>query len=348
MPRGADQERSAVELPLPIGPDPLRSWHGSCLRPAETEPSGLTFEVDLSLPVPPDFFPGSDTASRCDAISICVEIDCPIIRNPVALPKELNVSLSTHPTLPPASGHPAQAWGSLAAVRERLARMDAALDPASPTAQAALILLAGLRMEHNVVKIANFAGLKVELVARCARRLVDNGVWRSGETLCSWRIDGADHAAFWADVAVAEGKLCRRLDESGRPEWAPGGHWWKSFDLVRQSQVDRVEQSVLYYSPPPVTVAEPVHPETDTSEWDESDAGDLTGAKSVSPVSEESDVVSWGPWEAVDSDPLPRAESRTPESTGAPAAEESPSNVEADGAGSGKAVTELFPGAVWL
>jgi hypothetical protein len=205
------------------------------------------------------------------------------------------------------------------ALAERVRRLNPDLDPRAGTARAALLLLAGLYHEHNVVKLARFTGLEVDFVARCARRLVDNGVWRGGETICAWNEIPVGEPAFWADVAVAEGKLCRRMDDEGRAQWAPGGHWWKSFDLVVAAPLD---QSVLYHSPPPSVFEADAQTEeagsqatvesavgVETSDRTPDDSPDLSDDKDASP-----------------SDSVPQEES---------------SRTGADS-------SDLFPGAVWL
>lgn len=101
----------------------------------------------------------------------------------------------------------------------------------SDTFNAALVLLASLRMRHNVDALAKFCGLRREVVARCARRLHDNGVWQEGRVICSWMVPESLGDDFLHDVAVAEGKLWRRLDD-GYLCWAPPGTWYKSYGFV--------------------------------------------------------------------------------------------------------------------
>lgn len=99
------------------------------------------------------------------------------------------------------------------------------LDRGSWTFAAAVVLLTGRTVEHNVDKISRRTRLPRDFVARCARRLHDNGVWKKGLTCASWHTPGSDE--FWADVAVAEGKLSRRIDEDGEVRWVEPGEVWK-------------------------------------------------------------------------------------------------------------------------
>jgi hypothetical protein len=99
--------------------------------------------------------------------------------------------------------------------------------------EAALVLLASVETPHNVDRIARLLGLPREFVARCGRRLCDNGVWAGGKVFCSWTYPDAAGSAFWADVTVAEGRLCRRVEEeSGELQWAEPGVWHKNYSLM--------------------------------------------------------------------------------------------------------------------
>jgi hypothetical protein len=127
-------------------------------------------------------------------------------------------------------------------VRTRIAMLDSTLQQGSPDHDAALILVAAALTGQNIDRLARFTGLRREQVARCARRLVDNGVWREGNTVCRWIDTPEDTESFRADVAVAEGRLCRRMGTDGELEWAPQGYWRKHYEYVgprgeEQSQV---------------------------------------------------------------------------------------------------------------
>lgn len=112
--------------------------------------------------------------------------------------------------------------------RARLFGVDA--NRGSETFGAALVLLAGLEVGHNVDRIARRAGLARPFVSKCARRLIDNGVWSAGSTVARWIADPAAGDAFVRDVAVAEGRLLRRIGSGGRMEWAVAGAWTKHFE----------------------------------------------------------------------------------------------------------------------
>ncbi|MEW5930013.1 MAG: hypothetical protein AB1941_21370 [Gemmatimonadota bacterium] len=108
--------------------------------------------------------------------------------------------------------------------------------PMALTFRAALLLLAAREIGQNVDRLAARTGTTRSFVGRCARRLLDHGVWADGETVCEWGDEGPAHPSFWNDVAVAEGKMCRRVDESGAFEWAPVGDWIKYYEYRDPSQ----------------------------------------------------------------------------------------------------------------
>jgi hypothetical protein len=88
---------------------------------------------------------------------------------------------------------------------------------------AVTLLLAALEVGQNIDRLARYTGCKRSFVARCARRLVDSGVWQGGEMICEWAVEREAHPSFWKDVAVAEGKLSRHTDEAGHFEWMAAG-----------------------------------------------------------------------------------------------------------------------------
>lgn len=108
--------------------------------------------------------------------------------------------------------------------------------PLASTYFAAMLLLAGLEAPHNVELLAKRVGCDPRFVARCAVRLLENGVWRHGRTFCEWRDEGAHHPYFWNDVAVAEGLLTRGRYGSGVFQWAPAGGWLKYSDAAEQAE----------------------------------------------------------------------------------------------------------------
>lgn len=100
----------------------------------------------------------------------------------------------------------------------------------SDTWRAAILLVASLDTGHNVDRIARRTGAPRPFVAKCARRLVDNGVWTGEGTVGAWTSDPGAGDAFRRDVAVAEGRMQRRSGEGGVLEWAAAGNWTKSFE----------------------------------------------------------------------------------------------------------------------
>jgi hypothetical protein len=116
------------------------------------------------------------------------------------------------------------------------------LDPSSSVHQAAVVLLAGCVVGHNIDRLTRFTALPRPTVAKFARRLVDDGVWRGGEVVREWH--GAADPAFWNDVAVAEGRMHRRVTEAGVLEWAGAGEWLKAFTY---KPVDPTEELEVRY-----------------------------------------------------------------------------------------------------
>ncbi|HEV2132264.1 MAG TPA: hypothetical protein VGR27_14210, partial [Longimicrobiaceae bacterium] len=119
----------------------------------------------------------------------------------------------------------------------------------SSTYWAVTLLLAAIEVGQNIDRLARYTGCKRSFVARCARRLVDNGVWQGGETICEWAVEREAHPSFWKDVAVAEGKLFRQLDEHRRLEWVPAGTRAKP---VGESALQEDLPQAVRYVPPRV------------------------------------------------------------------------------------------------
>lgn len=169
---------------------------------------------------------------------------------------------AAHPTYPPRQERPRKP--DTAALHAKVRRLSPSLDPETVTFRAAVLLLTAVVVGQNVDKLARLTGYTRELVARCARRLVDNGVWKNGNTVRTWDDPETGPLAFWGDVGVAEGKLCRRMDETGALRWAPAGEWRKSYDFVPRQREEGT--SAAYHQavvpeegPPPVTRPERRH-----------------------------------------------------------------------------------------
>jgi hypothetical protein len=148
-------------------------------------------------------------------------------------------------------------------LRARISQSDPSLDPGQPAFRAAVVLLAARYVGQNVDRLARYTRVAPGELARFARRLCDNGVWRGSRTHCLWQPDAELGAFFWADVEIALGRMCRRVSE-GVTEWAPAGHWNKSYDFVSPAAASST--SVLYYDrgpepiPSPPAALDPVDP----------------------------------------------------------------------------------------
>lgn len=129
----------------------------------------------------------------------------------------------------------------------------------SATYWAARVLLAALDLGQNIDRLARQTGCKRSFVARCARRLVDNGVWAGGETVCEWTVEREAHPSFWMDVAVAEGRLFRRTNADGTLEWGATGVWLKSFERpLRETDLPMMVQYVARPVPAPEAPLSPI------------------------------------------------------------------------------------------
>jgi hypothetical protein len=128
-------------------------------------------------------------------------------------------------------------------LQARVRRWNPDLPVDTDTYRAAVLLLAGLEYGQNLDLLARRTSLARAFVAKAARRLIDNGVWQGGKTVVDWDLGEQASPSFWNDVAVAEGRLCRRIAEDGTIEWAPPGFWNKSYqyaDADAQSRLDTV------------------------------------------------------------------------------------------------------------
>jgi hypothetical protein len=153
--------------------------------------------------------------------------------------------ISVAPTADESDRFPLEKRASLSEVVARVQRMDSTVQPGSSAFEAGVLLQAALHIGHNVDRLSRFTGIRREVVARCARRLVDNGVWHAGNTIAAWTDSPEEADAFRADVAVAEGKLCRRVAEDGQLEWAPQGYWRKHYEYVGPKGVSA--ETVCYH-----------------------------------------------------------------------------------------------------
>lgn len=200
---------------------------------------------------------------------------------------------------------------SIRALEARVRRYNSDIRTDSPTFRAAVLLLAAVEYGQNIDLLARRTGYDRAFVAKCGRRLIDNGVWVGGSTVSEWSPEDEASGAFWNDVAVAEGKLCRRVGPDGHIEWAPAGYWNKSYDFVGASREN--ELSTVY--------RDPAGPHGVAEEASEVEAGPEPEAQA--PVASEGEAVQ-------DSEPA----------GGPPPAGEEGKRPPGP--------TELFPDAVWL
>lgn len=165
-------------------------------------------------------------------------------------------------------------------LRARIRRYNEGLDPNGETFRAALILVAACEYGQNVDLLARRTGLPRPLVARCARRLIDNGIWVGGKTVAEWAPEDPASGNFWNDAAVAEGKMCRRTRPDGSLEWAPPGFWNKNFHFLDPDADNRL--GTLYFDSSPPVAATP-----EIAEEDEADEPATIAAESADPVVED-------------------------------------------------------------
>jgi hypothetical protein len=208
-------------------------------------------------------------------------------------------------------------------LQARITAMDPAVSVQSPGYEAALILLASVHVGQNVDRLARFTGLRRDVVARCARRLVDNGVWQDGNIVCRWLDTPEDTDSFWADAAVAEGRLCRRMGDDREMEWAPQGYWRKHYEYVGPREAEQ-PQSICYHA----------HVELGTQ--------DLPYAADAEDEDVPAEVV---PERNTLRQTVPDVAADAPVWLGG---DEPASTLESPWLGDGSAATELFPDAVWL
>jgi hypothetical protein len=142
---------------------------------------------------------------------------------------------------------PARGRSTLAAIHARIRKYNSDVAVGSDTHRAAVLLLAGAEYGQNIDQLARRIGIDRSFVAKAARRLIDNGVWQAGRTVAEWGAHDEATVAFWNDVAVAEGKLCRRTAADGSIEWAPAGYWNKSYQFVDPGAQSKL--SAVYHNP---------------------------------------------------------------------------------------------------
>lgn len=125
-----------------------------------------------------------------------------------------------YPVFPtrPETVHPPVKVGArdvLEAVKSDLALLAPWLDLRSPRGKMTVLVAAAAVVGRNVDRLANITRIERETVAKFCRRLFDGGVDPAEM--------GRGHPDFWNVVALAEGRLARRVDDDGRVEWVPVG-----------------------------------------------------------------------------------------------------------------------------
>jgi hypothetical protein len=219
------------------------------------------------------------------------------------------------------------------AIHARIRRYNSDIDPKSDTYRSAVLLLAGLEFGHNIDVLARRAGIDRSFVAKAARRLIDNGVWVAGRTVAEWTALDEASGAFWNDVAVGEGKLCRRTLPDGAIEWAPAGFWNKSYHFVDQAVTESM--TTTYFDPGArPTEALPLAAELAGSE---NDAAQPAPAAAANGAAEPSSPAAVSP-SSPDVAPTPPADEDA-DADDPGAAEERPSPPS---------LMEIFSDAVWI
>ncbi|MGH7461690.1 MAG: hypothetical protein ACREMA_11790, partial [Longimicrobiales bacterium] len=161
-------------------------------------------------------------------------------------------------------------------------------------------LLTGPMFAFNIDRLAVRTQIPRNIVAACARRLFDNGVWQPDGPIYTWR--APDDAQFWNDVGVAEGKLCRRVDRLGRIEWASAGAWRKAYEAADE----KGESLTILYSTHAVAEPEESSPSPAAERAGLDDVrlplrprverGPKSASRAVRVVSDTGAVTSGAPW----------------------------------------------------
>jgi hypothetical protein len=223
-------------------------------------------------------------------------------------------------------------------LEERIRHYNSDLRSDDPTFRAAVILLAGVEYGHNIDLLARRTGYDRALVARIARRLIDNGVWKGGVTVADWSSADEASGTFWNDVAVAEGKMCRRFTPDGRIEWAPAGFWNKNFGFIDPGADQRL--ATLYLDPSSPHATHPAGVDDDAT------GAESVAAETAAEVSADDAVPTAQAPAAEDHTSQPGGESATPEAgaddTSKPDSDEKRRN------GDVPSLDDLFGDVVWI
>jgi hypothetical protein len=220
----------------------------------------------------------------------------------------------------------------------------------SDTWQVAMVLMAAADIGQNIDRLARRTGSARPLVSKVARRLVENGVWASGETVARWVSDPAAGSAFANDVAVGQGRLLRRISESGRMEWAEAGKWHKGFER----ETDELGPSAVYTDAAPrqvVTTALSEEFEAAVPRRGRNGAEASEPAATVNPKAPVVPVPVLEPIPALDivgaTEPLAQDREPEPRRTPAPADSTGANGTDSD-VSEAPSLDQVFSDAVWL
>jgi hypothetical protein len=226
-------------------------------------------------------------------------------------------------------------------LQARVRRYNPELAVDSDTYRAAVLMLAGLEYGQNLDLLARRTSFARAFVAKAARRLIDNGVWQGGRTVVEWSLAEEPSQAFWNDVAVAEGKLCRRMTEDGSIEWAPAGYWNKSYQYVDAGAAARLD---TVYHDAGRRPTEPV-PLADERVTDTAETGNAGPAPATGPVASNGAPPAANPQPAdtaADADPATGSVNDGSSSNGAGAGANGQPGEEPP------TLSEIFSDAVWI
>ncbi|MBW3629452.1 MAG: hypothetical protein KY464_09160 [Gemmatimonadetes bacterium] len=144
----------------------------------------------------------------------------------------------------------------VASVHAEVQRARPNLRSEDPEYRAAVLLLLIHDTGFNVDRLTVRTRFPREFVARCLRRLSDNGWWVDGADTCDWGEERASHEHFWWDVDVALGRRLRRVTGDGERHWAGLDGWVKEFEYAARnaeaSGVYNEYRHIPRYNPDPV------------------------------------------------------------------------------------------------
>ncbi len=195
---------------------------------------------------------------------------------------------------------------ALSMIRDQVLQVRPGLSQESPDFRAAVLLLAVAETGFNVHRLVLRTRLPREFVARCLRRLAENGLWIDGRLQFNWLDARAESPCFWLDVEVALGRKLRRVRSSGSPEWALAGDWIKDFEYAGKGsegkQVHAVYHDTSDHDPAPIGAQEESQPGHEEAPRPSSKrkAGAGAGAPAVCSGATSGEAVMIGEWRGAD------------------------------------------------